>query len=90
MSLVHLDSHWVLASFTITQADELAHLRLRQLMEEVVALTDWTKGIKAVLHAKQGDQKQYQWEKQILGIWQQQERIALFALSEAEDVAGCR
>jgi hypothetical protein len=71
-----------MASFTIPRMDELTHTRLRQLMEVVVALTDWTCGIRDILNEKQGERKQRQWSSQILDIWWRQEREALFTLHD--------
>ena len=69
-----------MASFTIPRVDDLAHTRIRQLMEVVVTLTDWTRGVRDILNEKQGGRKQRQWSSQILDIWWRQEREALFAL----------
>ena len=44
VSVVHTRSNRVMASFTIPRVDDLAHTRIRQLMEVVVTLTDWTRG----------------------------------------------
>ena len=71
-----------MASFTVPRADDLAHTRIRQLMEDVVTLTDWTRGIRDILNEKQGERKQRQWLSQILDIWWRQEREALFALHD--------
>lgn len=82
VSLVHTRSNRVMASFTIKRVDELTHTRIRQLMEVVVTLTDWTRGFKDILSEKQGEGKQRQWSSQILDIWWRQEREALFALHD--------
>ena len=82
VSVVHTRSNRVMASFTIKRVDELAHMRIRQLMEVVVTLTDWTRGVKDILNEKQGEGKQRQWSSQILDIWWRQEREALFALHD--------
>ncbi len=71
-----------MASFTIQRVDELAHTRIHQLMEVLVTLTDWMRGIRDILNEKQGERKQRQWSSQILDIWWRQEREALFALHE--------
>ena len=71
-----------MASFTILRVDELAHTRIRELMEVVVTLTDWTRGVRDILNEKQGERKQRQWSSQILDIWWRQEREALFALHD--------
>jgi hypothetical protein len=82
VSVVHTRSNRVMASFTIERVDELAHTRIRQLMEVVVTLSDWTRGVKDILSEKQGEGKQRQWSSQILDIWWRQEREALFALHD--------
>jgi hypothetical protein len=82
VSVVHTRSNRVMASFTIPLVDELAHTRIRQLMETVVKLTDWTRGIRDILNEKQGERKLHQWSSQILDIWWRQEREALFALDD--------
>ena len=71
-----------MACFAIPRVDELAHTRIRQLMEVVVTLTDWNRGIKDILSEKQGARKQWQWSSQILDIWWRLEREALFSLHE--------
>ena len=71
-----------MATFTIPRVDELAHTRIRQLIETVVTLTDWTRGVRDILNEKQGERKQRQWSSQILDIWWRQEREALFALHD--------
>jgi len=68
VSIVHLGSHWVLASFFIDRLDDLAHIRLRQFMDTVVGLMDWTLGIQQVLKVKKGDRKLSQWSTHILEI----------------------
>jgi hypothetical protein len=83
VSVVHTRSNRVMASFTIPRVDDLAHTRIRQLMEVVVTLTDWTRGVRDILNEKQGGRKQRQWSSQILDIWWRQEREALFALHAA-------
>jgi hypothetical protein len=80
VSVVHTRSNRVMVSFTIPRIDELAHTRIRQLMEVVVTLTDWTRGVKDILKEKQGEGKQRQWSSQILDIWWRREREALFTL----------
>src|SRR6266568_67210 len=82
VSVVHARSNRVMASFTIPRVDELAHTRIHQLMEVLVTLTDWMRGIRDILNEKQGERKQRQWSSQILDIWWRQEREALFALHE--------
>jgi len=58
VSVVHARSNRVMASFTIKRVDELFHPRIRQLMEVVVTLTDWTRGVKDILSEKRGEGKQ--------------------------------
>jgi hypothetical protein len=82
VSVVHTRSNRVMASFTIKRVDELTHTRIRQLMEVVVTLSDWTRGVKDILKEKQGEGKQRQWSSQILDIWLRQEREALFTLHD--------
>jgi hypothetical protein len=82
VSVVHTRSNLVMASFAIPRLDDLAHTRIQQLMEVVVTLTDWTRGIKDILNEKQGEGKQRQWSSQILDIWWRLEREALFALHD--------
>jgi hypothetical protein len=82
VSVVHTRSKRVMACFAIPRVDELAHTRIRQLMEVVVTLTDWNRGIKDILSEKQGARKQWQWSSQILDIWWRLEREALFSLHE--------
>lgn len=82
VSVVHTRSNRVMASFTIPRVDDMAHTRIRQLMETVVTLTDWKRGVRDILNEKQGERKQRQWSSQILDIWWCQEREALFALHD--------
>jgi hypothetical protein len=82
VSIVHLGSHWVLASFFIDRLDDLTHIRLRQFIEEVADLTDWTLGIQHVLKVKQGKDKRYQWATHLLEVWRKLEQAAIFPLRE--------
>jgi hypothetical protein len=82
VSIVHTRSNRVMVSFAIPRLDDLAHTRIQQLMEVVVSLTDWTRGIKDILNEKQGEGKQRQWSWQILDIWWRLEREALFTLHD--------
>ncbi len=82
VSVVHTKSNRVMASFAIPRLDDLAHTRIQQLMEVVVTLTDWTRGIRDILNEKQGEGKQRQWSSQILDIWRRLEREALFTLRD--------
>lgn len=80
--VMHLKSGRTMASWFIAQCDDLAHTRIRQVLEEVVNLTDWTQGIQTILQQKSGAHKQQQWERQIFDIWSRHERTALFPLSD--------
>jgi hypothetical protein len=82
VSVVHTKSNRVMASFTIPRLDDLAHTQIQQLMEVVVTLTDWTRGIKDILNEKQGEGKQRRWSSQIQDIWWRLEREALFTLHD--------
>lgn len=78
VSVVHVRSNWVLASFMISSVDELAHTRIRQLIEALLPLADWTQGIKAILDMMRGTHKRFQWSAHILDIWRRQEQETLF------------
>jgi len=78
VSIVHVRSNWVLASFLISSVDELAHTRIRQLIEALLPLADWTQGIKAILDMKRGTHKRFQWSAHILDTWRRQEQETLF------------
>ena len=82
VSIVNTRSNRVMVSFAIPRLDDVAHTRIQQLMEVVVSLTDWTRGIKDILNEKQGEGKQRQWSSQILDIWWRLEQEALFALRD--------
>lgn len=69
VELVHLVSYWVLAAIYV-EVDETTHERLQSWVRDVHALTDWSRGISAILKEKPGEQKKWAWTKQLEDLWQ--------------------
>jgi len=70
--LIHLKSRREMAS-VVTQT--LDHERIREWVSACVPLTDWNRGIQAILKEMQGKQKQLAWSRQLEAIWWQQKQI---------------
>ncbi|MBA2681134.1 MAG: hypothetical protein H0U76_22390 [Ktedonobacteraceae bacterium] len=72
VTLIHLKSRREMASVIIQTVN---HERIREWVTACVLLTDWNKGIKAILAEKQGKQKQSAWSRQLEAIWWQQKSV---------------
>jgi hypothetical protein len=72
VTLIHLKSRREMASVIIGAVD---HERIREWVSACVPLTDWNKGIQALLAEKQGKQKQLAWSRQLEAIWYEQKRV---------------
>lgn len=71
VTLVHLKSRRDLASAILPECD---HERIRLWVGACVTLTDWTRGIQAILREQEGEQKMRAWEGRLTDIWYEQER----------------
>jgi hypothetical protein len=70
--IVHLKSGREMASVVI---EAVNHERIREWVSACVPLTDWNRGIQALLKDVQGKQKQLAWSQQLEAIWWQQKRV---------------
>lgn len=70
VELIHLVSYWVLASMYLDELDETTHVRLQGWVSDAHALTDWSRGINAILKEKSGKDKKWAWSKQLEELWQ--------------------
>lgn len=81
VSLVHLPSNHVLASVYLSALDETTHPRVRAWLADVLMLTDWSRGMTAILKEKTGEQKKRAWAAQLEALWKKhQNRPYAFSL----------
>ncbi|WP_220211248.1 hypothetical protein [Reticulibacter mediterranei] len=86
VSLVHLTSNHVMAQVYLTVLDETTHTRIRGWVADVLPLTDWSRGIAAILKEKTGEQKRQAWARQLEELWKRHRvrpyQFSLFVLGE--------
>lgn len=69
VELVHLVSNWVLTSVYIDAMDETTQDRLQAWAWDAHDLTDWSRGIAAILKEKPGKQKKWAWDRDLQRLW---------------------
>lgn len=72
VTLIHLKSGRDLTRVHILDVN---HERIREWVTTCALLTDWTRGIKAILAEKQGKDKNAAWARQLEAIWWQQKKV---------------
>ena len=72
VTLIHLKSRRKMAEVVIQAVN---HERIREWVSACVHLTDWNRGIQAILKEMQGKQKQLAWSRQLEAVWWQQKRV---------------
>lgn len=70
--IVHLGSRREMAVVLLRDLD---HERIREWVSACVMLTDWNRGIQAILAEKRGKQKQLAWSRQLEALWQEQRQV---------------
>lgn len=69
VAIIHLKSNRSMASIYLQQIDETTHPRIQGWVVETSLLTDWSKGIAAILKEQPGEQKQRVWSRHIEALW---------------------
>lgn len=77
VDLVHLVSHRVMATISLADVDETTHARLQAWVCEVHALTDWSRGIQALLREQAGKQKLRAWSALLEQRWKEQQKTPM-------------
>jgi len=72
VSLVHLKSNHVMATVYLSALDEATQARVQAWVTDALRLTDWSRGITAILKEKTGEQKKAAWSRQLEELWKQQ------------------
>jgi hypothetical protein len=88
VNLVHLNSNRIMATVYLSALDETTHARIQGWVADALQLTDWSRGITAILKEKTGEKKQYAWSKQIEALWKKHRtrryQFSLFDTSESQ------
>ena len=80
VGLVHLKSNHVMATVYLHVLDESTHERVQGWVADALQLTDWSRGIAAILKEKTGEQKKGAWARELEGLWNRH-RLRRYQLS---------
>ena len=88
VGLIHLPSNREMATVYLDAIDETTRERLQGWVVDALALTDWSRGISAILKEVPGEHKQRTWTRRIEDLWERHRRQAaqrsFYAMGEQE------
>ncbi|GCE31995.1 hypothetical protein KDA_74790 [Dictyobacter alpinus] len=88
VSLVHCKSNHVMATVYLSVLDETTHARVRGWIADALQITDWSRGITAILKEKTGEHKKRAWSRQLEELWKkhsaQRYQFSLFDTGEPQ------
>lgn len=88
VSLVHRKSNHVMVTVYLSVLDETTHARVRGWVADALQITDWSKGITAILKEKTGEHKKRAWSRQLEELWKkhsaQRYQFSLFDTGEPQ------